>query len=78
MEITIIVLAIVAVGLVLAGVKMVPQGYVWTVERFGRYTQPLGPGLHIIIPLIDVIGHKLNTMEHEPRQARVVGGERRD
>ncbi|MEM1155359.1 MAG: SPFH domain-containing protein [Pseudomonadota bacterium] len=63
MDIAVIVLVVVAVGIVFAGVKMVPQGHVWTVERFGRFTQPLGPGLHVIIPFIDGIGHKLNTME---------------
>jgi len=63
MEITTIVLAVLAVAFVLAGVKMVPQGHVWTVERFGRFTRELSPGLHLIVPFIDKIGHKLNTME---------------
>ncbi|MEM8563452.1 MAG: SPFH domain-containing protein [Pseudomonadota bacterium] len=63
MDIAVIVLVVVALGVVFAGVKMVPQGHIWTVERFGRYTRPLGPGLHVIVPFIDGIGHKLNTME---------------
>ena len=42
---------------------MVPQGYNWTVERFGKYTRTLSPGLHILIPFIDTIGQKLNMME---------------
>lgn len=45
------------------GVKQVPQGYEWTVERFGRYTHTLRPGLAIIIPFIDRIGAQLNLME---------------
>ncbi|WP_163835547.1 SPFH domain-containing protein [Spartinivicinus ruber] len=49
--------------LVFMGVKSVPQGYQWTVERFGRFTRSLTPGLNIIIPLIDRIGHKMNMME---------------
>jgi regulator of protease activity HflC (stomatin/prohibitin superfamily) len=51
------------VVLVVMGAKMVPQGYEFTVERFGRYTHTLKPGLGIIIPLIDAIGHKINMME---------------
>lgn len=49
--------------LVIMGAKMVPQGYEYTVERFGRYTHSLRPGLGIIIPLVDSIGHKINMME---------------
>jgi regulator of protease activity HflC (stomatin/prohibitin superfamily) len=45
------------------GVKMVPQGYTWTVQRFGRYTRTLMPGLNLIIPFIDSIGRKMNVME---------------
>lgn len=43
--------------------KRVPQGYEYTVERFGRYTHTLGPGLKFIIPFIDSIGAKVNMME---------------
>jgi regulator of protease activity HflC (stomatin/prohibitin superfamily) len=46
-----------------AGLKTVPQGYQWTVERFGRYIRSLHPGLNIIIPFIDTVGHKVNMME---------------
>lgn len=48
---------------VFLGVKTVPQGYEYTVERFGRYTVTLSPGFHIIVPFIDLIGAKLNMME---------------
>ncbi|MCG9649871.1 SPFH domain-containing protein [Vibrio brasiliensis] len=61
--ITIGVFLIVAVALLIAGVKTVPQGNNWTVERFGRYTHTLKPGLNLIIPFIDGIGHKINMME---------------
>ncbi len=61
------VFVIVLVGLVvltiLAGVKTVSQGYHWTVERFGRYTRTLHPGLNLIVPFFDRIGHKINMME---------------
>ena len=46
-----------------AGVKTVPQGFQWTVERFGRYHKTLLPGLNLIIPFIDSIGRKINVQE---------------
>ena len=52
-----------AVAVVFMGFKVVPQGYEWTVERFGRYTNTLKPGLNIIVPVMDKIGRKLNVME---------------
>jgi regulator of protease activity HflC (stomatin/prohibitin superfamily) len=52
-----------AVIVIFAGVKQVPQGYEWTVERFGRYIQTLRPGLTLIIPFIDRVGTKLSMME---------------
>ena len=61
--ITIGIFLIVAIAFIMAGVKTVPQGNHWTVERFGRYTLTLKPGLNIIIPFIDGIGHKVNMME---------------
>ncbi|MDF1782487.1 MAG: SPFH/Band 7/PHB domain protein [Alcanivoracaceae bacterium] len=45
------------------GVKRVPQGYEYTVERFGRYTHPLKPGLGIIVPFVDIVGREINMME---------------
>ena len=44
-------------------VRMVPQGYEWTVERFGKYTHTLDPGLHFLIPVIYGVGQKINMME---------------
>ena len=61
------IFVLVVVGLIvltiLAGVKTVPQGFNYTVERFGRFTRSLTPGLGLIIPFIDRIGHKMNMME---------------
>jgi len=58
------IVVVVVVGLTIAlGVKTVPQGSEWTVERFGRYTRTLKPGLNLIIPYIDLIGRRLSVME---------------
>lgn len=54
---------VVAVIFIFAGVKTVPQGSNWTVERFGRYTQTLKPGLNLIIPFVDKIGNRISMME---------------
>ncbi len=58
-----IVLAVVAIITLFAGVKTVSQGYNWTIERFGRYTRTLTPGLNLIVPYFDRIGRKINMME---------------
>ena len=55
-----VVFAVIFVGM---AVKSVPQGYEWTVERFGRYVRTLEPGLALLIPIIDRIGTRLNMME---------------
>lgn len=57
------VLILVALVTVWSGVKIVPQGYQWTVERFGRYTRTLQPGLSLVVPFMDRVGHKINMME---------------
>ena len=49
--------------LIFMGVKSVPQGRQYTVERFGKYTGTLSPGLNFIVPIIDRIGANLNMME---------------
>ncbi len=63
MLIAIAVLVVLVIAFITAGVKTVPQGNNWTVERFGRYTQTLKPGLNIIVPFIDRVGSKINMME---------------
>lgn len=57
------VLLLFALAVVFMGVKVVPQGMEYTVERFGRYTSTLKPGLHIIVPVVDRVGAQLNMME---------------
>ncbi len=57
------VLIIVALVIVWSGIKIVPQGYQWTVERFGRYTMTLQPGINLVVPFMDRIGRKINMME---------------
>lgn len=52
-----------AILFLIRAVKVVPQGYVYTVERFGRYTHSLTPGLGVIVPFVDSIGAKVNMME---------------
>jgi regulator of protease activity HflC (stomatin/prohibitin superfamily) len=58
-----ILLGVLLVMVLFAGAKTVPQGYNFTVERFGRYTRTLKPGLNLIIPFVDGIGKKMNMME---------------
>ena len=44
-------------------VRMVPQGYAWTVEAFGKYTHTMQPGLHFLVPIYQDVGRKINMME---------------
>jgi len=62
---TLFAVAIFAFALIMVwlGVQTVPQGKEYTVERFGRYTRTLSPGLHLIVPLVDKIGHRISMME---------------
>ena len=57
------ILALAGIILLFKTVRVVPQGYEWTVERFGRYTQTLSPGLHFLVPVVYGIGRKVNMME---------------
>ncbi len=62
-DIVVIVLVVFAVIVVISAVKTVPQGHNYTVERFGRYTKTLKPGLNMIVPFIDRLGARMNMME---------------
>ena len=62
-SIFVIAALVLAVVIVFMGVKTVPQGMEYTVERFGRYTRTLTPGLNIITPVFDRIGAQMNMME---------------
>lgn len=68
----VVIAAVVLVILVLfLSIKTVPQGHRYTVERFGRYTRTLEPGLNLIVPFFESIGSKMNVMEqvlHIPTQ----------
>lgn len=55
--------AVMAVVLAFSAIKVVPQGRQWTVERFGRYTRTLRPGISFLIPFVDRIGRRLSMME---------------
>src|SRR4051812_23061106 len=57
------VVVVIVLAVVARGVRTVPQGYEWTVERFGRYRITLSPGLRLINPFTDAIGHKVNVQE---------------
>ena len=59
----VILVVIASVLLIFMGVKTVPQGTEFTVERFGRYMRTLTPGLHFIMPFIERVGAKVNVRE---------------
>lgn len=63
MEIVVGVLVFVAIVLIFSTIKSVPQGNQYTVERFGRFTRVLKPGINFIVPFIDRVGKKMNMME---------------
>ena len=58
-----IVLLVAGVIVLFKAVRMVPQGYEWTVEKFGRYTHTMTPGLHFLMPVVYSVGRKINMME---------------
>jgi regulator of protease activity HflC (stomatin/prohibitin superfamily) len=62
-SIALIAVGVLAILVLFAGAKTVPQGYNYTIERFGKYTRTLKPGLNLIVPFIDGIGKKINMME---------------
>src|ERR687898_28263 len=62
-DIFVVALVLLAILTIAMGVRTIPQGYAYTVERFGRYSRTLGPGLGLIVPYIERIGQKVNVME---------------
>ncbi len=58
-----LVLLVAGVIVLFKAVRMVPQGYEWTVEAFGKYTHTMSPGLHFLIPIYQGVGRKINMME---------------
>ena len=63
LSVVLIGIGILLLLILFAGAKTVPQGYNFTIERFGKYTRTLKPGLNLIVPFIDTIGKKMNVME---------------
>ena len=61
--IAVLILAAFVLLAIFRAVRTVPQGEEWTVERFGRFTRALRPGLHFLIPVIETIGSRINMME---------------
>jgi regulator of protease activity HflC (stomatin/prohibitin superfamily) len=61
--IVLVALVVLAVVTVAQGIRTVPQGEVWSVERFGAFTRLLEPGLNLIVPFVDRIGRRLNVQE---------------
>ena len=59
----VIAFVVVVIVTIAMGVRTVTQGYAYTVERFGRYSRTLGPGLGLIVPYVERIGQKVNVME---------------
>jgi len=58
-----VVIVVVAIIVLATWVRIVPQGYEWTVERFGKYTHTLPPGLHFLMPFIYAVGRRMNILE---------------
>jgi regulator of protease activity HflC (stomatin/prohibitin superfamily) len=63
LEIVLVALLLLAVVTAARGIRTVPQGEVWTVERFGAFTRLLQPGLNLIVPFIDRVGRRMNVQE---------------
>ena len=71
-----ILLLVLVVVTFFAGVKTVPQGQVWTVERFGAFTRELDPGMSFLLPFVDRVGKKINVQETVldiPEQSVITG-----
>lgn len=62
-SIVMIVLIALVVFTVFKGVRIVPQGYKWVVQRLGKYSQTLEPGLNLIIPYVDDVAYKVTTKD---------------
>src|SRR3978361_2214394 len=58
-----VVFVVLAVGIVLGSIKIVPQGFEYTVQRLGRYTRTIKPGITILTPFVEGVGRRINMME---------------
>ncbi len=61
--VVVVIFAVLVITTISMGVRMVPQGSKWVVQRFGKYSKTLSPGLNIIIPYIDAVAHKVTTKD---------------
>lgn len=64
-NLAVFLIAAVAIILVYKGVNVVPQSEVYVIERFGRYTKTLNPGLNFIVPFLDKVAHRLSILERQ-------------
>jgi regulator of protease activity HflC (stomatin/prohibitin superfamily) len=62
-QVVVVLLVLLALVVLWSTIKTVPQGYNYTVETFGRYTRTLMPGLHVLVPVMERIGWKMNMKE---------------
>lgn len=58
-----IIILVLALVVIFRSVRIVPQGFHWTVERFGKFTRTVTPGLNFLVPIVEGVGHKFNMME---------------
>lgn len=63
LPVAVIFFVVLIIAIVASALKTVPQGYHWTIERFGRYMRTLTPGLNFVVPFVDRVGRKINMME---------------
>lgn len=63
--VVLVLVLVLALATVWMGVKVVPQSQVYVVERFGKFTKTLSPGLNLIVPFLDLIAHKLSILERQ-------------
>jgi len=63
LDVVLILFLVLAVAALWSTVKIVPQGFNYTVEKFGRYTRTMTPGLHILVPVMERVGHHVNMKE---------------
>lgn len=74
MEVLLLSIFALLVLLGLMGIKIVPQSQEWVVEQFGRYVKTLKAGLNVIVPVLNVVTHKVSILERqlEPERIRVI------
>ena len=69
MDIVALVIFVIAVIFVVRSIKIVPQQHAWVVERLGRYSRTLAPGLSFLMPFVDRVAYKHGTRRWSRRPA---------